>query len=520
MINIFIKKEISFLFIIISCFANTMYGQAPYSKIKYKFSLDTAKNRILPFDIPFTVTIPNDKTNPYKYIYLFRVNGERKIIKDNQTSVQKSTLPLNSVYQNGDSLEIDIPPLKPDKQYVVIGVTEENKVAKLKELVIKFCKDQKDQIPEEDSVNLIPPAYFLTKDFDNHSLHFVETKEHILEIFKKSNEECKLCEKLALTQQAYTDPITSIPSAINTNPLINCDTCKTNFKNEIFFINGTVVVLGKWQTEVLTGVYPLDTSKGRGNIFVSGNIPAVKDEEKFQNIAKSLGILITIKQLVFYVSKNLSSANLSEYLSATNNYIDALKINLEILRTKLKEKNDFESCLKDMDLSIGQTNSVLSNTTSSYQFLTRNGYFIVPDFGLVYYSNKLFSNSSFAGVAPFIGFHINFRATNVNVPFWKIKSFWKFPVLQVGVPVFAQNLSADSSRKYLVGNKFSVFAGLGINLAHSARITFGAMFFQSLTAPSTYEIKAAPCISLGIDIRLKSYFRGLSDAIQGITDPF
>jgi len=501
------------------------YGlYAQYGAVKYRYKLDTARNRIMPFDIPFTVQIKNDEKDPVKYIYLFRVNLLGDLIPDDQTSARKdkSIERLTRITYKKDSIDVDLPPLKPDKHYMVVTVTEKAKVERLKKLAAEYCIQKS---LEGFEIEVGPPGYFSDKRPAKESV----TKEYLNTAFQKSDTDCKLCSFVTYKPNSLTDKVTT-KGSFGKPPfgISNCDTCLLQMNSKIFasaevqlredlrFVDGVFVNLLGHSEEVLTGAIALDTLRNRENVITNVSTLASKDAERLANLAKTSGIIMTAKQTLYMLVNQIGGTN-ADYLSDMDAYLTVIGSNMKSLRLNIDNNDNLNNCLQKMDVPVGWQLSVLSGTTASYQFLTRAGYFIKPDFGLFYYGSR--GANAFQGVAPFIGFHINFRSTNTDVPFNDIKSAWKYPTIQVGIPIFADNLSVDGSREHLVGNKFSLFTGVGFNFSHSARITAGALMFRKFTGNAVagnYAVDAVPYVAVSFDIRLKKYMKGLNEVVKSL----
>lgn len=501
-------------------------------KLTYTFSLDTAKAQTLPFDIPFTVKVPYDKADPITEQYLLKLNRKGGFIPDRVTSfASKSSgfTPLALTYLEEDAgkqyLDIDLPALKPDKRYIILVVTKKDQKSVQLEYFKKYCKNPAAYVEDE---ILRPEPYY----FDRGKRIEVKVND-IKSTLNSINADCAICDKIKNKPvEAAVTPYSG--RYINTNlpyfHAIACDTCYKKSASEISFILTTINTLELWRESVLDGTYKLDTlalkHRGASVSLLPSKAPALRIENIKATMLSIAGLKQSMLLLRALYPTGLFDTEYDTNIFTLNMYIDKCRQNIAILENNIKltsqYENEINTCISGLNLQVGWQYNALRGGTASYRFYTRNSLFIKPDFGVIYYGDKLIGSSTFSGGAPFVGFHVNFRATNENVPFWTNLKIWQFPTLQFGVPIFAQALSQDDSRKYLVADKFSLFTGIGINLAHTVRLHYGAVWFQSLQSvqgsSKNYKVASIPYIGFSIDLRLKKLFPGLSDAIFGVKD--
>jgi len=526
----FLRLSIIIVFTI--CLSNYGFGQIT-RKLNYTLSMDTAKTQVLPFDIPFTVRMEQNIEDPFRYLYLIKLNRYGNLIEDKQTSFRdEGIFPLKLLstekVEGKEFLYVDIPALKPDKRYMLFAVTTRRQNLEVKKILQVYCKDP--SLVKDEKINWPVPNYFEndpTVPEDEIELP-IPREKIIMQII--DNSECKICEQLNKEQEKA--------NLVNTSDkkleikysyeVPQCDTCYKGSIRELAFITGLTSLLELRKAEILDGTYKLDTLESKKRPVVVTIEAAGKDAQRITNIQSSLAILSVFRQSLLYVRSLYPASSFgttyTNNLNVIEEYMNIMKTNIVSLQNVVsnnnKTNNEIESCLNKIDLPLGWEFNRVRGGTSSYSFYTRNAFFIKPDYGVVYYSDKLFSNPGFSGAAPFVGFHINFKATNENIPFWTNFDILRLPTLQIGVPVFAQNLSQDGSRRHLVADKFSIFTGIGINLGHTARLHYGALWFQALQSGQgsdlRYNVTNVHYIGFSIDIKLRKLFTGLSEAISGV----
>lgn len=167
---------------------------------------------------------------------------------------------------------------------------------------------------------------------------------------------------------------------------------------------------------------------------------------------------------------------------------------------------------------------IKGGNTYIYNFDTRNKLSIAPDFGIVTTRIGNDGNNPYPFV-PYIGFHVNLRPLNRDVPFRSYKksilhrlSFLAgFSLVSVGNgPKLVGNAGADSTRSFF--DKSTLLTGIGFRLGNAARITFGSMWYfkyiknpiqQSSIAYTGRSLNFWPFIGLTIDLAPKSIFEGI-----------
>ena len=519
---------------LIVCYTKNSFGQVT-KRIDYTFALDTAKTRILPFDIPFTVKLDQDKQDPIKYVYLVKVNRYGNLKEDKQTSFRKEAFyPLKLVsteeVEGKQYVYLDIPALKPDKRYVLLAVTAKEQKPKIKEIVELYC-DGSENIENIKKYFPIPNYFFGDPKVEDDTIEITINKEFII---KKIEEipDCRICEELK-KEKEKADLVKASEKELELQypyQVPAYDTIYEGSLRELAFITGLSSLFEIRKEQIFDGTYKLDTLGFKSRPIVATTVEAKTDAQRIANIESSLAILSAFRQSLLSVRSLYPSSSFgttySNNLEVVKDYVNILKNNLVSLNrvalANSQNDSEIDKCLNKIDLELGWQFNRIQGGTSSYHFFTRNSYFIKPDFGVIYYSDKLFKDSNLSGAAPFVGFHINFKATNEDVPFWTNFDIWRLLTLQIGVPVFAQNLSQDDSRRHLVADKFSIFTGAGINLAHTVRIHYGALWFQALQSVQgnerSFKVTSIPYIGFSIDIRLRRLFPGLSDAIFGVKD--
>lgn len=157
--------------------------------------------------------------------------------------------------------------------------------------------------------------------------------------------------------------------------------------------------------------------------------------------------------------------------------------------------------LADDMFVFGQT---LSSSTAVLDFDTRTGYTITPDFGYVYYGFQKELNN----MTPYIGFQLEFRYFDKNIPFNLIhpKTLWHYLSFTTGLSL--TSLKKEGKRDDLFANK-SLLVGLGVRISSATRLTLGGILFNKENVNPLINKKhltVTPFMGLSIDLKLKSIF--------------
>ena len=169
-------------------------------------------------------------------------------------------------------------------------------------------------------------------------------------------------------------------------------------------------------------------------------------------------------------------------------------------------KHDLEAYLIKLNLpfasdffTFGQT---LSSSTEVVDFDTRTGFTITADFGYIYYGFQ----EDFSSMTPYVGFELEFRYFDKNIPFNLIrpKTIWHYLSFTTGLTL--TSIKKDGKRDDFFASK-SLLTGIGFRLSSATRVTAGAMWFNREDVNPVLDKKhlaVTPYIGLSIDLKLKS----------------
>ena len=153
----------------------------------------------------------------------------------------------------------------------------------------------------------------------------------------------------------------------------------------------------------------------------------------------------------------------------------------------------------------------VSSTSEIFTFETRAKFRITPDFGYVGYGFQ----EGFNGFTPYLGFQIEFRYFDKNIPFKLIpnKTIWHRLSFNTGITL--ASLKKDGQREDFFKDK-SLLMGFGFRLSNALRLTGGTIIFNREDPNPLIDNKqlgVTPFVGLSIDLSLKQLLNDMSGLI-------
>lgn len=199
-----------------------------------------------------------------------------------------------------------------------------------------------------------------------------------------------------------------------------------------------------------------------------------------------------------------------KYAGLQKFYQDNLKTIYDDTGKSEEEKiKEIKSKIVENDLFIKSTS--FSATSEIYSFETRAKFKITPDFGYVGYGFQ----KDFNGFTPYLGFQIEFRYFDKNIPFKLIpnKTIWHRLSFNTGITL--ASLKKDGQREDFFKDK-SLLMGFGFRLSNALRLTGGTMLFNKEDPNplvDNKQIGVTPFVGLSIDLSLKQLLNDMSSLI-------
>jgi len=458
-----------------------------------------------------TLKFKIDKYETSDSLITYQLSNRERLIK--QFKKAPAILPLEVISREADTLIVRIEPLRPNKRYLIAALEYSDKLTVLAKLVKEY---QEYEEFGEYYLSLIPPNYSAAKDESFYSEQISPTLlKSISEMVKGPLQEYNTPPNLDSfkPKKPFPGPY-SYPTDLIQNNSINDslyslpDGASLDFRE----LNAILVSLKNYGDDLIKGKSKIQLDEN--NRLNMSFKPSTDLAEQNTNINHNLKLTNKAKQSLYLLEQ--SDSIMSVYEGYLNDFAKTLEKNKKSITGKL-EKN--KKIKKNVELNyppIGLNFTTLEKTTNSYQFLTRNSRLIKPDFGLLYY----YSGEGFQGFAPFAGFHFGIRSRNEDIPFGQIPGWEKYLSFQVGVPFYTGSLLEEGRRKHLVGDSFSLYGGVGVNINHAIRITYGGILFRGIDSNSagegTFKIKTVQAVSVSINLKLKSLFEGLYGSINSV----
>ncbi len=450
--------------------------------------------------------------------------------------------------QSVDSTQLDfnMPPLQPNSRYAVV-ISNIPKIPEFKQVLDLLHAGRADREIEakvvyEEILNKYRYVYrsacmccetaFEIEDFDSVKLHFarvgtynrMDSASRYEQLLRQKKDEQINLEHTTLDWKPY--------EANLFNEIIiaseDCIKCKdTLWRQDIVERNERTVA------SLLISLDSLNRSRlVRGNA-VLGEPDLIRSTEPLslskrkENLAKTATRLKNLDNLVGYMryKKVVTEADAVAFQTAIRQVIPVLLANYQAIDIREKEikqlaeelamhRNFLDSLVSGYE---GFTNfsSVLNPDTYTYNFETRSGFALKADFGFMVYGNP-WNSPGLSGFSPFVGFHVNFRPMNTDLPFHPIPNKGILGHLSFNAGILLVSLSEENKRDGLLG-KTSIFTGLGWAFGHAVRLSTGAVWFKKENINpliSRRSTAATPYLALSIDLRLKEIYDGFKKLFE------
>jgi hypothetical protein len=157
---------------------------------------------------------------------------------------------------------------------------------------------------------------------------------------------------------------------------------------------------------------------------------------------------------------------------------------------------------------------VIEGNSYIYSFETRNKLQISPDFGYTVYGFQ----KGFTGFTPYLGFHVNFRYIDKDIPFSIFKKFNRYPnktvwhYLSFMTAWTLASIDKENKRENFFENG-ALMTGFGLRISHSVRIVGGNLWFYKqnpVSAIKDRKLAITPFVGLSLDLSLKSLMNDIT----------
>lgn len=208
-----------------------------------------------------------------------------------------------------------------------------------------------------------------------------------------------------------------------------------------------------------------------------------------------------------HIDFSSGKADLSKLENFFNSKLKLIYDDNSFSKTEKKEKVIAEIIKSDVFIEYFRFNA----TSEIFSFETRAKFKITPDFGYVGYGFQ----KDFNGITPYLGFQIEFRYFDKNIPFKLIpnKTIWRRLSFNSGITL--ASMKRENQREDFFSNR-SLMMGFGFRISSAVRITTGTILFNREDPNPLVDNKklgVTPFIGLSIDLSLKQLFNDISGLI-------
>lgn len=465
----------------------------------------------------------------------------QQIMRQVLHTIESTTLYDDFSNTDSNSVKFTVPPLRPNHQYMLLFLTHK-RVEGIQEVVdalaidsVALAKQRYKAIVDATRLPLSPRngtgcseamnyeigPFGDFKQFFNDSLRpVVNSIKHLQDSLKKVAVRALALNKIDIDPHAIDANIRQAVVAYS-EQCLHCE--DTIWQSE---------VVGK-NTDIITPLLRLeqinDTSLSYGlrDIYSNETIDdaEIATDKRLQHLQTTATALVQLQRVMdyYHAKYRFDSRSYRAFRGEIERAVGLLSQNIILVMKQqkvvsileksisaLKQRSD--NLLQNCDELI-QPTAKIDASTFTYNFDTRTGFLIKPDFGFLYY-HSLSSKSSFQGFAPYLGFHINFRPLDTDIPFGTIRNEGVWGHLSFNAGALLGSFAEQGLRDGLIGNT-AVFTGLGWAFTEWLRLTSGAVWYRKEEASPLKNHKttaAVPYISLSFDLRL----RGIYEAFVNI----
>jgi hypothetical protein len=534
------------ILLLVSCFQ--IYSQ---QIIEYDTLTKSLKSEI-PYDQPFVLKVPFDKK--IEYVDYLKVKGNREWYEEVLNRASKLPDPFSKRYEkinyNIEQIEDDLDNLNKSLANDINDQKEirlkERKLERKESKISLTINNVKSEIKKEGKISYLYIYFDWNNTFDPNSEYAIllntnepagievynlyhnegkwkekldtirneQVRKYSLNWSIPSNEDVKLIYANSGLKKLYDDVSKGIDDTnSNSQKLSNPLYLKESIKCLVTDSLRKDCGLDCKSVNHLLNLDDLETEKlrqlSRGEISIATVISATKKEtnlnKRVTNLDKSLATLSPILQRL----KSLSIAEICDINSLLQfeEFIENLRESKELLTVSRDSQNKIYQIVYEKDFQIPIN---LGSSTTVLNFQTRADTRIIPDFGLIFYG--LDAQNDFVGFTPYLGFRVNLRPINKDIPFSKYpdKTIFHYTSIMMGWSL--TSVSEKGKREDLFGSK-SFLTGIGIKLySHSIMLNAGTLWFHKIDPNpviNTKSIAVAPYVGISVDLKLKDLVGGL-----------
>lgn len=219
----------------------------------------------------------------------------------------------------------------------------------------------------------------------------------------------------------------------------------------------------------------------------------LKNLKKIEFLSINKNAIEKFKSLVdyFYLINKDSTDVLKTW---TDDFYDKLLTNLKLHKKVEELRGEIGALTRENKLSIALETKKIVSSSEIFDFDTRTNFAITPEFGYIFVPNlkqgEITGNNASNEIypknynTPFVGFHINFRYWDKNLPFWSNPNH---KLINHFSWMLGYTLSPMKSKvtESFFNNGRNLITGIGFRLGNAVRVVGGVMLYNKLYGSST-----------------------------------
>lgn len=294
------------------------------------------------------------------------------------------------------------------------------------------------------------------------------------------------------------------------NTALNCD-CEEDTRKNIIAKNDTIRVLA-----ILHDDDPVIFNRIRQGVLSLKDVNKEADENdlagRMANLETSINLLNNVREYIWKV-RAIDNVHQME-LTALLKCVDSEKAQFKLVSQSLKLMSDaggkIETAYYD-EFDIKKTVPINTSSSEILELVSAAKFRIVPDFGLVGVL-KGENGFGFQDMVPYLGFNINFRSIDKNIPMHMVryKTWRHYFSFVAGITL--RSVAIAGKREDFFGNS-SFLTGLGLRLSNYIKLTGGTVWFKGIDPnplSANKPVRVSPYAGISIDLELRELFGGVA----------
>ena len=233
---------------------------------------------------------------------------------------------------------------------------------------------------------------------------------------------------------------------------------------------------------------------------------------RLKRLNTSLAAFTQIKDYAdFLVIKGLI-ADAANERQTISRIMALLTVQVQLLMAEKKKEKEIRTAIVKAGYFLEPT--IITGSSNIFDFKTRSKLQITPDFGYVVYGFQ----KGFTSFTPYLGFQINFRTLDKNIP-WGVypnKTLWHRLSFMTGWTLAGV---AKQGKRENFFTSSSLLTGLGFKLTNAIKLTGGAMWFYGDDPNPLIDnrrLRMTPYAGLSVDLDVKEFLNDFTSLIPNL----